>query len=370
MSRRAVFLPSLGLCAALLLASPPAGAGKKQARETQDLMEQTPVLPAMVADVYAMGSSPPADPIVGLAIGGRGMQLDEALSGAAATLAMLPLPGQSEGAIRWAALRSGFPFPVVGMAFGRSTTANAPQSLLDFLDEAQQQGLVLGLARARLDRDDVWVALSARALPVGSFARQYQLDEEIALDLPTTTGWSLVDPQGGRLLGTGSIKVGLDLVGEWLLHLELPGDSLALPLFVGQPMPASRGLHDQTISVTRRDEAILLAEALLGDLRAAAGLLRFEADPGLNAVLNKPMAEAGRGRFDRQVVAERLRMSGFVNGVQVEACQASTVADCLEQLYDSPDFRVALLDPGFEYLGVEARVDSQGVYLLIGLAAE
>ena len=47
MSRRAVFLPSLGLCAALLLASPPAGAGKKQARETQDLMEQTPVLPAI-----------------------------------------------------------------------------------------------------------------------------------------------------------------------------------------------------------------------------------------------------------------------------------------------------------------------------------
>lgn len=370
MTHRAVFLSSLSLSATLLLYAPPAQAGKRQARETQDLMEQSPVLPAMVADVYALGSSPPADPVVGLAIGGRDMQLDEALSGAAATLAMQSLPGQSEGAIRWAALRSGFPFPVVGMAFGRSTTPDAPPSVLAFLDEAQEKGLVLGLARARLDKDDVWVALSARALPVGAFARQYQLDEEISLDLPAAVGWSLVDPQGGRLHGTGSIKVGLDLAGEWLLRLELPGTSLSLPLFVDQPMPAARGLHDQAIPVSSREEAILLAEALLGDLRAAAGLDRWQGDPTLDLVLSKPMAQGGSVALDRSSLMERLRLSGFVNGVQVETCQASSVADCLERLYDSPDFRVALLDPDFEYLGIEARVQPQGVHLLIGLAAE
>lgn len=370
MARAVLSLTSLSVVLLLAVGSPPAQAGKKRARENQELMAQAPVLSAMVADVYATGVSPPSDAVVALVSGSLGLELDEALSGAAAALAMERLPPPGDGVIRWAALRAGFPFPVEGMAWGRSTSIDAPVDVVAFLEEGRDQGLILGLARVRMEPDDVWVALAAPRLPLGPFARQHSLGDFLAVALPASASWTLVDPQGGVIQGRGSLKAELDLAGEWLLDLEISGQALALPIFVDLAMPATRVLHEQVIGVGSREEAILLAETLLGDLRVAASMEPLGPDPTLGALLSRPVADAADRGVDRTALYARLKRSGFVNGVELASCGGATVSECLETLYDSPEFRVALLDPGYEYLAVEAQVRPDGVSLLIGLAAE
>ncbi len=330
-----------------------------------------PVLPAMEADVYARGAVVPGD--VRVAAAAMGRDLDEALSGGAAAMALdAGSTGFSLPMAQWAAWRAGYPFAVVLGAIGMSGDGSVPSAVQGVLGERVQAGQDLGLARARVGDDDRWVALVGQPIDgVPSFASRYEEGGTLDVALPAASTWTLVSPEGEATEGEGPIHRTLDHFGEWWLDARLPGGGLSLPLYAGMAMPPTPVLPLPGQPAAGPDDARAQAYDLLAVLREDFDLPVLVADPMLETLGEQPLQALVAGTWQRDAGVERLRAAGFTGASADELwCRAPTVSQCLEGLMRTGPGRVALLDPALSLAGVQARVEAHELTLLIDLASE
>lgn len=363
-------LASLALLCAGILPLACGGARKKQEVAAVELAEQLPILPARNAEVYARGHSVPADPVV--AVVASELPWDEALSGAAASLAL-----DAEGPIslpqaQWMAWRAGYPFPVAVGAVGIATGLQPPQAVRSLVEERLQEGEDLGLARARAGQEDRWVALIGRPIEgVPVFDRQHAVGEALEVALPAQARWIVVSPEGLPRQGAGPVHVILDELGEWWLDATLPAGRLSLPVYAGMDMPPTPvvelpGLPSDSPTAAR-DELY----RLLDRVRADFELAELSPDPLLETLAVAPLEALDAGAWVQEEEVQRLRAAGFVGGTADQVwCEARTVALCLEGLMRTAQGRVAVLEPGHRLVGAWARVSTDGTLLVLNLASD
>lgn len=360
----AVLLPGLLQAAAC-------SGGKRNDAARAVVDDVAPVLPAMEGEVYARGEGHPPDPLVAVAMGGR--PWDEALSGGAAAAALNGPEGQlTHAGVQWAVWRAGYPFVVERIAVGLTEEPVPPAAVRGLIEDPANAGLDLGLARARRGEQDRWVALVGRPIPgAPTFARDYAAGETMELALPAEASWTLVTPEGMARTGTGPLRQRMDEEGEWWLELQLPGGRVSLPLYAGMDMPPAPVMDLPGRTVAGPDDARDLAVSLLAELRLDFELPVLVAEPVLHSLARQPLDELVAGSWDREAAVARLRSAGFLAPSTDQVwCRAPTVAQCIERLVRTASGRMALLDPALNLVGVDARVETDGVLLLFLLSAE
>ncbi|MCK6502723.1 hypothetical protein L6R53_04885 [Myxococcota bacterium] len=371
--RPAALIVALGV----LAAAGGCAARRAEPRSVRGLEALPPVLPAMEAEVYATGARAPADPVVALAVAGLAAAgtlqgVDEALSGAAAALALDGGEALTTAQARWAAWRAGYPFLVRAVVSGRTETAGLPDAVAQGLREVVQPGDQVGLARARSGQVDRWVALVAHPLAgVPAFSRQHEVGQPLSVALPAQAEWRVVSPGGVALAGRGAVAVRLEEAGEWWLEARLPDGMLSLPVYAGMPMPPGTVLDVPGPAPGGPDEVTQQALDLLGELRATFDLPALSPDPTLRTLGHAPLEQVLLGTWQHDAAVDRLRAAGFVGpSVDQVWCRSTTVALCLEGLLHSADGRIALLDERHGLVGVAAGVDTQALTLVLTLASE
>ncbi|RME20337.1 MAG: hypothetical protein D6798_20735 [Deltaproteobacteria bacterium] len=206
---------------------------------------------------------------------------------------------------------------------------------------------------------------------VPSFARDYEEGEVLDVALPAEATWTLVSPEGRPVEGRGAVRHRLDHYGEWWLDARLPGGRLSVPLYAGMSMPPTPTMPLPGQPAAGPEEARDQACDLLVDLRDEFDLPALTCDPLLETLARQPLEQVVDGTWQREAGIARLRAAGFPEGpVDQVWCRAPTVAQCLEGLLRTAPGRVALLDPGMSLAGVQARVETDALTLLINLASE
>jgi hypothetical protein len=196
-----------------------------------------PLLPAMEAPIYASGQSVPKDVLVSQVA--LGLKWDEALSGAAAAMALLDGQPLTLEAAQHAAYRAGYPYPVQRMSMGWMEAGVYPDELGRSLAATLQEGDQIGLARARTGDRDRWVALIARPVDALSpISRELRLGAEVPIRTRTPCTWTLVSPRGQVQTGMTPAMVALEEAGEWWLEVRTLNATVAsIPLYVDMATP-------------------------------------------------------------------------------------------------------------------------------------
>jgi hypothetical protein len=330
-----------------------------------------PTVPAMVAPMYASGHGLPKDALVAqVALGHR---WDEALSGAAASVAMDDRTVPTLEAAQHAAHRAGYPYPVKRLSVGWMDPGAYPDELARTLAATLTNGEDLGLARVRSQGKDRWVALISRpADTIAPFRRELRLGAEVPLQTKNPCTWSLVSPSGQLRTGTTPDKVVLGEAGEWWLEIRtLNAQVASLPLYVDMATPPAPLLELPGESVTGPGDGMALAVELLQDVRLSFGLVELQRDGTLDTLSATPLAQVLDKNWTQQDGLARLRAAGFVGGPAHQIhCRAGSVAACLDRMLRDPLRRVAILDPRLRLVGGGAQVGTDGVTLLLNLTSE
>jgi hypothetical protein len=331
---------------------------------------QTPVLPSPDRGTYAPESAPPRDPLVGALLAER--TPDTRLEAAAAALALLAVEGKG-GLARWelreAAWRAGWPYPVTAaQGWGTPEGAPPPPELFAWI-EALSPDQVFGLARARGPNGDAWVGLLGQpAVALGAVPRTAPLGT--LLTLPKLPGATLRLADGRGTLREESLADGatvpLVIAGEWIARVEVAGTAVAhFPIYAGIPTPQVALLRadEDASAVTTSEEVDAHARALLREVRLRYVLPAWGTDPLLDAAARALAQDPTRAA---DPVLERM---GAAPGRGVAwRCDDLTVEDCLDRWVWNPSGRQALLDPGLDRFGLDARLDATGVHLVLTLA--
>lgn len=330
-----------------------------------------PVLPSPEASLYAAGIAEARDPLVRQVAGT--WPWDEALSGAAGALAMDAGSELSLGTARWAALRAGYPYPVRVLLTGIAAAGGVPDDLTATLRAQWREGDRLGLARARVGDQDRWVAvLSHPGLAVVSFPRQVAPGEVLALQADRPADWALSSPTGKVSAGALPADVSLGETGEWWLEIRSPDGALALsvPVYAGLEPPPASPLPIPGEAPAGSEAALNEAMELLAELREQFEAPALTYDPTLAVVTREPLVSLLAGSWDAATVARRIASTGFLHGGAAASCVASTVPLCLDSMVRSVEGRAALLPLEHHLVGGSAQVSTDGVALVLALAAE
>jgi hypothetical protein len=335
-----------------------------------------PILPAPEARDYATGDSSPRDPLVRALVQGAELPWDEALSGAATTLALDPARDIELGLARQAAVRAGYPYPVVRVLAGELAAGEPPVELETAIPQLLQKGDQVGVVRARMSNGDRWVVLVGRPrMRLEPFPREIGEGGTLRVrgDRPGT--FTLVSPTGRIERGALPLQQRLDEVGEWWVELRGAGPDRplvsAIPVYVGIPTPPAAVIELPGEAARGPGEAVEIASELLDDLRGTFGLPKLQPDRILERLADLPLEQAVRGEWSREVGEERMRGAGFTGGPLAQlACSAPTVAACLDQLFTTTEGRAALLDPKLRLVGAAAQVETRGLTLILNLVSE
>jgi len=337
-----------------LLACPPKDAGA--------LGPAVPVLPAMEAPLYAWSKGAPPDAAVARLA--QGLPWDEALSGAAAFLALSATQGDRvDGAqARWAGYRAGWPYEIDELVVQTVVNGDVP------LRPADLTGTAVGVARARGARGDAWVWLTStppadvapfrRELPLGHVLKVETRDAQ-ALQIRTAA-------PDGTISGP---EPTLDQPGEWLVELTAGGQSWVLPVYVDGQTPADAPYPHVLEPPHGTQDAIAQALEVVDELRATFDAPSLERDPMLDKAAARSLEATLQGTPLAQA-AERLGKLGMTGHVYELTCTAATVPECLDGLYWSVDHRGELVDPLLSWVGVAASIGPGGVTLVVDLAQE
>ncbi len=337
-----------------LLACPP--------KDAASLGPAVPVLPAMEAPLYTWSRGAPPDAAVARVA--QDLPWDEALSGAAAFLALAATQGDpvDRAQARWAAYRAGWPYPldeVVVQTVANGDVPERPPGLT---------GGAVGVARARGARGDAWVWLtSTPPVALEPFRRELPLGH--LLELATQDQSPLVvrtAAPDGALAGD---KVTLDQGGEWLVELTAADQTWIVPVYVDGPTPADAPYPHVMAPPQGTHEAQAQALEVLDELRATFDAPSLERDP----LLDKAAGRALTARVNGQPLppaADRLGKLGLTGHLYELSCTAPTVPECLDRLYWSIDHRGQLVDPVLAWAGVAASLGPAGVTLVVDLAQE
>ena len=328
-----------------------------------------PILPAPEAPVYATGPSRPRDALV--ASVSRDLPWEEALSGAAGSLALGGHAPTSLGETQWAAWRAGYPYAVRSLSFAEAAPGQIPAGLVEQLSGQLRPDDQVGLARARVGSRDVWVGLIAhRSVPLAPFARELALGATLTVQPEGAATWTLVSPTGALTRGAAPLQQPLGEAGEWFVELRDPSGALLVgaPVYVGLPAPPDPPLALPGVAPQGEGEALAQAHEGLNSARAIFDLGDVSPDDNLDHLLGASLQAALDGRWDAAAAADRLRAAGYE--ARVATCKASTVPLCLDSLLRSAEGRAALLVPDARYGGLAAQVSTAGVTLVVGLADE
>lgn len=318
---------------------------------TAPALPPAPHLPAPVADLYVHHVSAPVDPLVAQVIGTR--PWEEVLSGAAAGVA-LKVANRADvdlARARWAAVRAGYPYPIE-----RLDTVHVAHDTVPTLSLPTSGDI--GLVRARGPDDDIWVLLVGRGGPeLPPIPREAQVGDALPLG---GLQWKVAGPTGQVRDATGTIV--LDHAGEWLLQARQGESVLAtLPVYVGATMPEDAPVG-AAVSGTDPDEATFNAVASVWKWYGREAPVR---DTGIDSVarvrLRQVQDPSGGARPE---AATMLRRAGFVDGAGGGECKAPTLAECIEQMWWSPEQR-AVFAADFRSLGVATATEPGGVRVVV-----
>jgi hypothetical protein len=357
-----VFLPIVCACA------------PKPAAPPEAIGDDTPILPAPEAGTYTHGPSAPRDTMVATAA--RDLAWDEALSGAAGALAVTG-EQPTMPAVRWAAIRAGYPYPVLTAVSGRSDHGVSPDSMLEGVRGMVRPGDDVGLARARVGASDVWVALvgrpNGRLLP---FPREVATGEAVTVapdaSLAGPLEWTLVSPRGELRTGRLPADLVLDEQGEWWLEVDAAGGRViaSVPLYASMTTPP-QPLVLETSTVAGPSEASDVLLDGVNRVRAAFHLSSVAVDSTLATLADWPLAQVVGGTWVREEGEKRLLAAGFVGGPVAQlACTDATVADCVDGWLRKPKDRARVLDPGFRVCGAAVEVRTDGITAVLNLASD
>jgi hypothetical protein len=330
----------------------------------------SPVVPALQAPTYQARQTLPKDDLVAQVA--LGMVWDEALSGAAAALAMSEVT-PSLAAAQHAAHRAGFPYPVRVVSSGSVPAGRHPDALLRTLHKVMGKTDRLGLARIRRGLYDHWVALvSAPVDTLEPFHREQPLNTEIQIRTVGPGTWMAVSPSGVVKSGRMPASLGLDEEGEWWVEVDGLHDLIAaVPIYVGMPTPPSPivPLPGESFAgpVAAADEALLLVSSI----REVFSMSSLRDDGTLETLAQYPLELLLSGQWDRETGMGRLQAAGFVGGpVGQVQCQGATVATCVDGMLRSGRERELLLNPAFRIGGAAAQVSTEGVTIVVNMASE
>ncbi len=316
----------------------------------------------MEAPIYAWSRGAPPDEAVARVVQDR--PWDEALSGAAAHLALGATSGESTdlAQARWAAYRAGWPYPVDEVVIQMVASGELP------VPPPSLECLALGVARARGAQGDAWVWLaSTPPVELKSFRREQDLGQVLHLETHGESPLTLrtVAPSGQK---HGPAPV-LNEAGEWLVEFSAQGTRWVLPIYVDGLTPADAPYPGVLPPPNNSRAAIEQALEVLDEYRAT-----FEADPlERDPMLNKAAARALEAQAENTPLPDaqtRLKRLGFNGHLAEMTCTAATVPECMDLLYWSVDHRHDLVDPALEWVGVAASLGPGGVTLLVNLAQQ
>ncbi len=347
--------------------------GPKKPAETDLVPEESstsPIVPALEAPTYEERQTLPKDDLVAQVA--LGMVWDEALSGAAAALALSASTPSLE-ASQHAAHRAGYPYPVRVVSSGSVRAGNHPDALLRTLHKVMGKTDRLGLARVRNGINDRWVALvSAPVDKLEPFHREQPVGAELQIKTAGPGTWMAVSPSGLVKSGRIPAALKLDEEGEWWLEVDGLHETIAaVPLFVGMRTPPSPviDLPGEPISgpVAAADEAMILVSSI----REAFSMPALRDDGTLETLAQYPLELLLSEQWDRTTGLGRLQAAGFVGGpVGQVQCQGATVAACIDGMLRSGRERELLLNPAFRIGGAAAQVSTDGVTIVVNMASE
>lgn len=308
-----------------------------------------PHLPAPVAPLYVqhIGRSP--DRLVVQVMAGR--PWEEVLSGAATAIA-LTLTSRGEADVstaRWAAVRAGYPFPVLGLQVVHAPHDQVPALSLPATGD-------VGLVRARGPDDDIWVVLHGGGGPsLPPIPREAAVGDFVALTGPS---WRASNPFGVVTeLGTGVV---FDREGEWLLQAYSGATILAtLVVYVGESTPEHSPFLTE-VSGADPEEATFNAVAAVWDWYGRDAPLR---DSGMDSVARVRLRSLSQGAAP-EAAEVLLRRAGFVDGAAGAECEAESLRACIEQMWWSPAHR-GVLAGDYASVGVATSNNGHGVRVVV-----
>ena len=336
--------------------------------------ESTPVLPALDADVYTLAPTPPTDFLVAKVA--SGLPFDEALSGAAAALAISLSQSQTanfdSADLTWACIRAGWPYPLSDMRSLRVAKDSTPEGLLAELQIKDTSRI--GLVRARSANNDTWVYLQSEVLaPALAFLKTHELNTPFSNPFPkeSPAKTHLLSPSG--IVHALDDKQPLNEAGEWLLESHIQGQRVLLAaLFVEMEAPQESILPYQGANSDQTDPAALAAQ-LLSQMHqvyfATEKTLRREATLDTSARMALKAWKAG---VDLPAAHVRFEKLGYVREPRGELlCTGDSVRACLDNLFWSVPLRKVLLSEKHTVIGVAASEADKGqLTLMINLAAQ
>jgi hypothetical protein len=315
-----------------------------------------------------------------VALAAHGLPWEESLSGAAGAVGVAMAGGElvDAWAVRWAALRAGYPYPVVSMITEATAEGGVGQAVLQGLADEVREGDHVGLARVRGADGDLWVGLLGRSelslaplprvLPPGGKLQVVPTAQPpgAALEL------SLVSP-GGSIRrqdpGAGFV-LALDEIGEhWVQVTVDDAVQAAFPVMVGMPAPPTAPLRGLRLPVAT---GLDLVDAAWVSLTAVA------ADFGRDPPTSDPILESVARAHLLDRLGEAPTPSGAFAGA-LGSCRASLGCDlvagggaesCVEQWLLDPPARAALLDVRCSLAGVAAERRDDRLWLQLELGQE
>lgn len=321
--------------------------------------EALPVLPPPRGDLYARAPGRPEDPVVASVVADLGW--DQALSGAAAAVALAELAGERVDLcrLRWMAVLAGYPYPLSSRSSAVVAEGTLPEALITEAQGLAGRAVDIGLVRARGGALDRWELLvSERRGEFPPLAREAAVGDRLALG---EGEWVVSDPLGHVRPAEASLRV--DLPGEWLVSARSGGRSIAtVPIYVGVDVPVLPAVRCD-VSGPRTAEGI--GDWVAG-LRTVYGYDALEHDPALDSVARARLRDLVAGA-PLPAVAGQLRVAGYVNvPVAGAECRAVTIAACLENIWWSPEKRGALIGDLVVYGVAFVDTGSQVSLVLVG----
>ena len=325
----------------------------------------TPILPAIDADIYSVSPTEPRDPLVTTAA--LGLEWDEALSGAAANLAIdlssdTPIDAAS---VRWAGLKAGWPYPITyaGMELVAHQT-DCPSSLLENIPTHSH----VGIARARGSTADAWVVLSADVQRVAQpFSNTQELNAVFSLPYSNSEGLSI------RAFGaTGEMQSGssitFDHEGEWVIEvIDDNQDSLILraAIYVDGDSPDYAPIEAVT-AVSENIEGEIMS--MVNEVRAHFVDGYLSSEPLLTSTARRSLQawleEGSPSPAHDDLGAVTLTGTPTTSLI----CIGETPRACIDQIYWSAQHRGALLAPNLAGAGVASEVVGGRIHAVIHLA--
>ncbi len=328
-----------------------------------------PQLPAPQSAWYSVRSGSPKDQLV-LKVS-QDLPWDEALSGAAVEVAMniVERPIRIED-VKWAAIRSGYPYSVDQIVVGDVDMDVFPKELRKLLQANNPE--TLGLVRVRKGTYDKWVAIYGRS---GSFEenfpREINLNER--LEIKGAGSWRILNPEGVISEGALPFNKEMNIPGEWWFEGVVSNQSYSFPIYVESGTPVHPLFISEDVGYDIESPDVLEEDAwvLLEDMRRRQGLnSTFEEDALLVSVSQQSVQRLVSNEWKHSEGLDLLEKVGFVGGPAYHlGCQAKTVFSCLDLLSWSIDSRKALLDPNIRSIGLSVYSQTSGVSMIINMSS-